>query len=252
MNRLDSTELKKQHRKMNNFKYELQPVVRGYTNRTLYVNLENNTIESKTVTPMMKEKFTGGRGFGLWLLWNGIKDTTKWNDPENELIIAGGPIGGITAYPGSGKSTVVTISPMTHAVIDSNVGAYFGPYLKFSGWDALEIQGKAKNEIIIFIDGDTGNVQIEETPYDIVDTHLINQLYTQMFSENEKEMRGISVISAGKAADHVAMSCLNFSYYDARRKEVRIKQAARGGCGRVFRDKKIKAIIVKFTQFNSR
>lgn len=247
MNRPDPTELKKQHRKMNNFKYELQPVVRGYTNRTLYINLENNTIESRTVTPMMKEKFTGGRGFGLWLLWKGIKDTTKWNDPENELIIAGGPIGGITAYPGSGKSTVVTISPMTHAVIDSNVGAYFGPYLKFSGWDALEIQGKAKNEIIIFIDGDSGNVQIEEAPYEIVDTHLINQLYTQMFSENEKEMRGISVISAGKAADHVAMSCLNFSYYDARRKEVRIKQAARGGCGRVFRDKKIKAIIVKFT-----
>ncbi len=247
MNRPDPTELKKQHRKLNNFKYELQPVVRGYANRTLYINLENNTIDSKTVTPMMKEKFTGGRGFGLWLLWNGIKDTTKWNDPENELIIAGGPIGGITAYPGSGKSTVVTISPMTHAVIDSNVGAYFGPYLKFSGWDALEIQGKAKKEIIIFIDGDTGNVQIEETPYDIVDTHLINQLYTQMFSENEKEMRGISVISAGKAADHIAMSCLNFSYYDARRKEVRIKQAARGGCGRVFRDKKIKAIIVKFT-----
>ncbi len=247
MNRPDPTELKKQHRKMNNFKYELQPVVRGYANRTLYINLENNTIESRTVTPMMKEKFTGGRGFGLWLLWKGIKDTTKWNDPENELIIAGGPIGGITAYPGSGKSTVVTISPMTHAVIDSNVGAYFGPYLKFSGWDALEIQGKAKNEIIIFIDGDSGNVQIEEAPYEIVDTHLINQLYTQMFSENEKEMRGISVISAGKAADHVAMSCLNFSYYDARRKEVRIKQAARGGCGRVFRDKKIKAIIVKFT-----
>jgi aldehyde:ferredoxin oxidoreductase len=251
MSRFDPTELRKQHRNMNKFTYEIQPVVHGYANRTLYINLENNMIMSKTVTPMMKEKFTGGRGFGLWLLWNGIKDTTKWNDPENELIIAGGPIGGITAYPGSGKSTVVTISPMTHAVIDSNVGAYFGPYLKFSGWDALEIQGKAKNEIIIFIDGDTGNVQIEETPYDILDTHLINKLYTQMFAENEKEMRGISVVSAGKAADHVAMSCLNFSYYDARRKEVRIKQAARGGCGRVFRDKKIKAIIVKYSHLTA-
>ncbi len=251
MNHLDPVELKKQHRNKKKFTYEIKPVIHGYANRTLYINLEDHTIESRAVTPMMKEKFTGGRGFGLWLLWNGIKDTTKWDDPENELIVAGGPIGGITAYPGSGKSTVVTISPMTHTVIDSNVGAYFGPYLKFSGWDALEIQGKAKNEVIIFIDGDTGNVQIEEAPYDIVDTHLINQLYTEMYANNEKEMRGISVISAGKAADHVAMSCLNFSYYDARRKEVRIKQAARGGCGRVFRDKKIKAIIVRFTHLTS-
>jgi aldehyde:ferredoxin oxidoreductase len=29
---------------------------------------------------------------------------------ENELVIANGPICGITAYPGSGKSTVVTLS----------------------------------------------------------------------------------------------------------------------------------------------
>ena len=40
---------------------------------------------------------------------------------------------------------------------------------------------------------------------------------------------------------------LNISYYDARRQEIKIKQAARGGCGRVLRDKKIKAIVVKYT-----
>ena len=31
---------------------------------------------------------------------------------------------------------------MTGVPIDSNVGGYFGPYLKFGGWDALEVQGK--------------------------------------------------------------------------------------------------------------
>jgi aldehyde:ferredoxin oxidoreductase len=51
----------------------------------------------------MKDTFTGGKGFCLWLLWNGTTPK-RWNDPENELCIAGGPIGGITAYPGSGKS----------------------------------------------------------------------------------------------------------------------------------------------------
>jgi aldehyde:ferredoxin oxidoreductase len=34
-------------------------------------------------------------------------------------------------------------------VIDSNGGGYFGPYLKFAGWDALEIQGKAEEDVII-------------------------------------------------------------------------------------------------------
>ena len=73
-------------------------------------------------------------------------------------MIANGPICGITAYPGSGKATVVTLSPLTGNVIDSNVGGYFAPFLKFSGFDALEIQGKAKEDVILFIDGDTGQV----------------------------------------------------------------------------------------------
>ncbi len=113
----------------------------------------------KPVTSEMKKIFTGGRGFCLWLLWNAVNSNTKWNSPENELVIAGGPIGGITQYPGSGKATVVTVSPLTHSVIDSNSGGYFGPYLKFAGFDALEIQGKSEKEIIIFIDGDKGTVQ---------------------------------------------------------------------------------------------
>src|SRR5512146_1280012 len=136
--------LREAHRILAEFPYELRPVERGYANRTLYVNLSANTVAAKPVSEKMKEVFTGGRGFALWLLWNGIKDGTQWNDPENELVIAGGPIGGITAYPGSGKLTAVTLSPLTHSVIDSNSGGYFGPYLKFAGWDALEVQGKAQ------------------------------------------------------------------------------------------------------------
>jgi len=235
------------HRTLAQYEYELRPVVRGYANRTLYVDLSSNTIQEKPVTQEMKDKFTGGRGFCLWLLWNAVTPNTRWDDPENELVIAGGPIGGITAYPGSGKCTVVSLSPLTRTVIDSNAGGYFGPYLKFAGFDALEVQGKADEEVVIYIDGDTGRVTIEAAPLEAVDTHLVNRQLTEMYGGDEKGMRGISVVSAGQAADHVAMCGLNVSYYDPRRKEVRIKQAARGGAGRVLRDKKIKGIVVRYS-----
>jgi aldehyde:ferredoxin oxidoreductase len=238
------------HKTIIEMKYDLKPVEKGYTNRTLYMDLSSNHIEIKPVLDKMKEIFTGGRGYCLWLLWNGIKDGTRWNDPENELVIAGGPIGGITAYPGSGKCTVVTISPTTFSVIDSNAGGYFGPYLKFAGFDALEIQGKAKTDVIIVIDGDGGTVRIEEAPLEYLNTHLVNRQLTEMYAKDEKEMRGISVISAGQAADHAAICGLNVSYYDPKKMEVRYKQAARGGAGRVLRDKKIKAIVVKYTRLS--
>ena len=217
MTDLTPQEIREAHRILAEFNYNLRPVQRGYAGRTLYINLSNNTIASKPVTDEMKEIFTGGRGFCLWLLWNGISAKTKWSDPENELVIASGPIGGITMYPGSGKSTVVTISPQTHSIIDSNGGGYFGPYLKFSGWDALEIQGKAEKDVVIFIDGDTGRVTLEEAPLDAIDTHLVSRQMTEMYAQDKKDMRNISVVSAGQAADYVPICGLNLSYYDPRR-----------------------------------
>ena len=232
------------------FTYELRPVERGYANRTLYINLDNNTILEKPVTQQMKDLFTGGRGFGLKLLWDAVTPGTKWNDPQNELIVANGPICGITAYPGSGKSTVVTLSPLTGNVIDSNVGGYFAPFLKFSGFDALEVQGKAVEDVIIYIDGDTGRVTIEPYSFEAEDSHLIGNILTARYGGDEKGKRGVAVLSAGQAAEHTRIAAINSTWYDVRRKEARLKQAGRGGAGRVLRDKKIAAIVCRFSDMS--
>ncbi|NWG11574.1 aldehyde:ferredoxin oxidoreductase [Candidatus Bathyarchaeota archaeon] len=198
----------------------------------------------------MKDTFVGGRGFNLWLLWNSLpkERIVKWDDPENEICISGGPLGGTSIYPGSGKSIVVTISPLTNSVMDSNVGGYFGPYLKFSGWDALEIQGKAKSDVVIFIDGDEGKVAIESAEGLPSETHLLAEILTEKYGGENK--RSISVVSAGPGAEHTRIGCLNFSWYDAPRKIVRYKQAGRGGTGTVLRNKNIKAIVVKFSSLS--
>jgi aldehyde:ferredoxin oxidoreductase len=245
-------EMKAAHKLLTEFEYELRPVERGYANRTLYINLDTLEIKEKPVTQQMKDLFTGGRGFGLKLLWDAVTPETTWDDPENELVIANGPICGTTAYAGSGKATVVTLSPLTHNVVDSNVGGYFAPFLKFSGFDALEIQGKADEDVVIFIDGDTGRVSVETAPLEHVDSHLLGAHLTRMYAEDEKSQRNISVMSAGDAAEHIRYAIINSTWYDVRRKEIRLKQAGRGGTGRVFRDKKIKGIVVRYSSLSGK
>lgn len=242
---MEIKELKSKHKLLNDFSYKLGQLDKGYANRTLYVNLSDNSIKEKPVSEHTKEKFVGGKGFGLRLLWDGTKDNTKWNDPENEIVISPGPICGVTQYSGTGKSIVVTISPLTDIVIDSNVGGYFGPFLKMAGFDALEIQGKSQKEVIIFIDGVNGKISIEEAPEEAVDSHVLAEQLTEMYADNEKDKMNISVVSAGAAADHTMIGMLNFSFYDVRRKVCRLKQAGRGGIGTVFRDKRIKAVVAK-------
>jgi aldehyde:ferredoxin oxidoreductase len=229
------------------FKYEPRKLERGYSNRTLYVNLSEMKIASKPVSEKMKSTFTGGRGFDVWLLWNALpKDRiTKWDDPENEVCLASGPLGGIPVYPGSGKSIAVSISPLTGIVVDSNVGGYFGPYLKFAGWDALEVQGKPKSEVTIFIDGNACRVQVENADELPSETHLVTEAMAQKYGKDNP--LSIAVVSSGPGAEHTLFGCLNISWYDAARRTHRFKQAARGGIGTVLRNKKIKAIVVKYS-----
>ena len=227
--------------------YTPAQIEKGYNGQSLYVNLSDKRIEPKTVTQQMKDVFTGGKGFGLWYLWQAVTPETKWNDPENEIIISAGPIGGITQYPGSGKSLVVTLSPTTNSIMDSNVGGYFGPYLKFSGWDALELQGKSDKDVVLYIDGDNGKVALEEIELESGASHLISEVLTEAYSESEEDKIHISVVSTGSGADNTLIGLLNFSWYDPRRKAVRMKQAGRGGIGTVFRDKKLKALVVRFS-----
>ena len=118
--------------------YERPAVEHGYTDQFLFVDLTNGIISVEPVEKRIKKTFIGGKGYDLWLLWNAVKATTTWNDPENAICIASGPLAGTPNYPGSGKSTVTTISPLTGSVVDSNVGGHFGPLLKFSGFDAKQ------------------------------------------------------------------------------------------------------------------
>jgi aldehyde:ferredoxin oxidoreductase len=240
--------LKAGHRLLAEVRYDTPEVEKGYASQTLYVNLSENVIAARPVDEKMKKTFIGGRGFDLWLLWNAVTGETKWDSPENEIVIAAGPIGGITQYPGSGKSIAVTISPLTGTVVDSNVGGYFGPLLKFAGFDAIEIQGIARQEVIVVVDGDEGVVQIIEAPEESVDSYLVAEEMVTLFGQTPQERQGVSSVSSGVGAEHALFGCLNFSFYDPRRQVTRLKQAGRGGIGTVLRKKRVKALVVKCAQ----
>jgi len=214
-------------------RYEIYDVKKGYANRTLYIDLSKNKITIKPVTDEMKEKFIGGKGFDLWLMWNSLPKNkkVKWDDHENEICISSGPLGGSIFYPGSGKSLVTSISPLTGIIVDSNVGGYFGPYLKFSGFDAIELQGKAQKDVIIYIDGIEGLVQINE----VEDSdglsefsHELTQQLTEKFAKEDSEKRQISVVSSGPAAKHSKWGMLNFSWYTTTRKHLLLSKLDEG------------------------
>ncbi|SDT87389.1 aldehyde ferredoxin oxidoreductase family protein [Desulfobacula phenolica] len=223
--------------------YKKATINKGYADRSLRINLDAKDIIITPIEEKIKNKFIGGKGYDLWLMWNAVLGDTKWNDPENTICISSGPLGGTPGYPGGGKSIVTSISPLTGAPIDSNVGGYFGPYKKFSGFDVLQINGKAKEDTIIVIDGIENTIKLFEAKNLPTDAYELSDVLTRYF-DKEKPVN-VSVVTTGPGARHSLFGCLNFSWWDAGRKRVRYKQAGRGGIGTVFADKKIKAIVAR-------
>ncbi len=233
------------------FSYEPVTLDKGYAGRTLRVDLSHNEIRIDPVTEKMKELWVGGKGFDLWLMFKEIqplKDEISWKHPGNPICFGPGPLAGSVEFPGAGKTIVTSISPVTETIIDSNVGGYFGPYLKFAGFDALTVVGKASQEVMIYIDAPKRQVSILEANIEAKDSHLIAEEIPEIFADNELDKRNIAVVSAGQASEHSKMGILNFSFWDWRRSLPRLKQAGRGGIGTVFRNKNLRAIFTRNEQ----
>ena len=237
--------MKAGHRLVAEVPFAVIPLDKGYANRGLRIDLATNEIRTFPVTQRMKDLWVGGKGLDLWLMFQEVGRETRWDSPENPICMSPGPLAGTTSFPGSGKTLVTSLSPMTGSVIDCNVGGYFGPLFKFCGFDALVLVGKAPEETLVVLDAVRGRITIERAPLESIDAHLLSEELTEMYAADGFDKRHISVVSAGRGAQHTRMGVLNFSFYDWRKKTTRIKQAGRGGIGRVFRDKRLKALVVR-------
>ena len=126
-----------------------RPIQRGYTNRILCVDVASGKIAAPELDAQVRDYFLGGRSLGLYLLHKATASETKATDPENPLILANGPLGGIPQFPGTAKAMAVSLSPVTGVPGVSNFGGYFGAYLKYAGFDALQVTGQAVQDTMM-------------------------------------------------------------------------------------------------------
>lgn len=248
---MDIATMRAAHEVLAELAFEPALLSKGYAGRTLRVDLSSGELRIEPVSEQMKALWIGGKGFDLWLMLKEVRAGMRWDDPQNPLCFASGPLGGVTSFSGAGKTIVTSLSPMTDSVMDCNVGGYFGPFLKFAGFDALVVTGRADDDVIVVIDGDRGRVTIERAPLESVDAHVISEELAAMYATDELDRRNVSVVSAGRAAEHTRMGVLNFSFWDWRRRVARLKQAGRGGLGTVFRHKRLKALAIKRRAVNA-
>jgi aldehyde:ferredoxin oxidoreductase len=228
--------------------YRPAAVAGGCTDRILRVNLSTREISVQELPPGFKHMYTGGRGYALKLIWDETGRETRYDSPENLLVMSSGPLGNEPGFPGTGKFIVGTISPLTDTFIDSNVGGHFGPLLKLAGFDALAVSGIAAEESVVLIDGDAGIISIAVAPvYDEkTDKGALTFGERLLRDVNNGEYNdSLAAVVAGEGAVNSRFGIVNSLYFDRRRNRIRAKQAGRGGTGTVMRHKKLRGIVVR-------
>ncbi len=202
----------------------------GCWGRILEIDLNNKKTRVVELANDIYQKYLGGRGLGVYLYSEYAKEYRR--DPmseDNPIIISTGPLTG-TPAPTAGRVSLTTRSPLTNTIFSSNNGGKFGAILKFTGFDAIVILGKAEKPVYIFVSDEEINI--------IDATHLWgkNTLATTCILQ-EKYSKMSSVISIGPAGEnHVLFASV---ITDGAR------GFGRGGIGALWGYKKIKAIVVK-------
>jgi aldehyde:ferredoxin oxidoreductase len=201
----------------------------GWVGKILKIDLTDGKITTEP-TEAYVDQYVGGRGLGVKLIYDNYKPGTGALDPGNPLLLNTGPLTG-TAMPGSGRVDVTALSPMSNLRAKSNFGAYWGPELKFNGFDHLLITGKAEKPCYLWIHDGVAEIRSAEHLWG-QDTFETQKLIQQELGDSE-----IKVVCIGPGGENlVKFACLISETGDA---------AGRTGMGAVMGSKNLKAVAVR-------
>ena len=202
----------------------------GYNGKILRVDLTRGTTSVDEPGENFYRQYLGGSGFINYFLLKELKGGEDPLGPENKLIFATGPVTGVP-IAGSGRNNVAAKSPLTNGHGSADVGGFWSAELKFAGYDAIIVDGKAKSPVYLWIED--GNVEIKDA------AHLWGKTTGEVQKTIQKELGGggIRVCQIGMGGENgVRYACIVNDINHA---------AGRSGIGAVMGSKMLRAIAVR-------
>ncbi|SFR05223.1 aldehyde ferredoxin oxidoreductase family protein [Desulfoscipio geothermicus] len=205
--------------------------MKGYIGKVLRIDLNNLTSSVESLNLLWAEKYIGGKGLAMKYIYEELPPKVDPLSPKNKMILMTGPLTG-TAVPCSGKLTIAAKSPATNTILDCSIGGHIAGEIKYAGYDAIIIEGKAEKPVYLHIENSK------------VELKSAGNLWGKGTHETEFFLKAtcgpeVKVLAIGPAGENmVPMACITSELY---------RQAGRGGIGAVMGSKNLKAIVVKGT-----
>jgi aldehyde:ferredoxin oxidoreductase len=202
-----------------------------YKGNVLRIDL---SARAATVEPLNMDwaaLYVGGKGLLFRYMWEYVPPRVDPWAPENPIFLMTGPFAGTNVSTAS-RLVVGAKSPATGVLNDSYVGGSFAPEMKFAGYDAIIIEGKAPELTVVTIKDDVVEFKPAKRYAGMV-TSDIESALRRDFDDDAK------VLSIGPAGENlVPWACLSTDQYH---------KAGRAGHGALMGSKNLKAIALRGT-----
>jgi aldehyde:ferredoxin oxidoreductase len=203
---------------------------KGYAGKLLYIDLENNAIKPKEIPEDLILNYLGGAGFCSKILFEMIKPGIDPFAPENVIAFMTGPLTG-TLFPQASRYVIAAKSPLTGIWGEAHAAGYWGPELKFAGFDGIIIRGIAKKPVYLFIEDE--NVEINDASFLWGKTcYEVDDILKKEYGDND-----LKIASIGPAGENLVRFAAILNDRD--------RCAARAGMGAIMGSKRLKAIAVR-------
>ena len=204
----------------------------GYTGKILRVDLTEEKVSTEPINREWARQFIGGKGLGARYLFDELKPGTDPLSPENVLSVWTGPLVG-TMVPLTSRYVVITKSPLSGTFLDTYAGGYFGPELKYAGFDAVIVKGKAPKPSYLWVNDGKAEIRDAKNVWG-KDMFKTEELLREEVGQRTARIAGIG--QAGEKLSRIAGVTSDIT-----------RNAGRGGAGAVFGSKNLKAIVAKGT-----
>lgn len=201
----------------------------GYNDKVLMVDLTTGKMEVENPGEKMYRKYLGGNGLGMYYCMRDIPKGADPLGPENVLALTTGPLVGAPII-GASRMSANAKSPVTNGVGDAQAGGYWAPALKFSGYDAVVVKGKAEKPVYIYIKDGVAEIR---------DAGHIWGMTTKDYEKKLREeiSKDVVVAGIGPAGENLA----RFACIINERKH----SCGRTGMGAVMGSKNLKCVAVE-------
>ena len=201
----------------------------GWHGRILRINLNQEKISIEEIDSQTAAAFIGGRGWAIKYLFDELDPMVNPLSPNNMLIFATGPLTA-TPAPTGNRYMVVTKSPLTEALTNSNSGGSFPTEMKRTGYDMFIFEGRAERPVYVWIN--ENHVEIRSA--DHVWGKTVPETEDILIAETDPKAKVASIGPAGENLVKVA-SIMNDKH----------RAAGRSGVGAVMGSKNLKAVVVR-------